>query len=80
MMSTSETSLNVYRTAQRYNPEDSHLDARRRQNLISYELLTLMAGKVVSGSEVDFSHTYLKQRNKISLQTTKNTRENARHL
>jgi hypothetical protein len=34
---TSETSVNFYQTTQRYNPEDSHLHTRRRENLKSYE-------------------------------------------
>jgi hypothetical protein len=33
--SISETSLNFYQTTRRNNPEDSHLHARRRENLIS---------------------------------------------
>jgi hypothetical protein len=32
---TSETSLNFYQTTRRYNPEDSHLHTRRRENLKS---------------------------------------------
>jgi hypothetical protein len=31
--STSETSVNFYQTTRRYNPEDSHLHNRRRENL-----------------------------------------------
>jgi hypothetical protein len=34
--STSETSVNFYQTTRRYNPEDSHLHTRRRENLKSY--------------------------------------------
>jgi hypothetical protein len=34
--STSETLVNFYETTQRYNPEDSHLHTRRRENLKSY--------------------------------------------
>lgn len=34
------------------------------------DLLTFRMDNVVNGSEVDLSHTYLKQRNKISLQRT----------
>jgi hypothetical protein len=34
--STSETSVNFYQTARRYNPEASHLHTRRRENLKSY--------------------------------------------
>jgi hypothetical protein len=34
--STSETSVNFYHTTRRYNPEDSHLYTRRRENLNSY--------------------------------------------
>jgi hypothetical protein len=33
---TSETSVNVYQTTRRYNPEDRHLHTRRRENLKSY--------------------------------------------
>jgi hypothetical protein len=33
--STSETSVNFYRTTRHYNPEDSHLHTRRRENLKS---------------------------------------------
>jgi hypothetical protein len=33
--SASETSVNVYQTTRRYNPEDSHLHTRRRENLKS---------------------------------------------
>jgi hypothetical protein len=33
---TSETSVNVYQTTRRYNPEDSHLRTHRRENLKSY--------------------------------------------
>jgi hypothetical protein len=34
--SSSETSVNFYRTTRCYNPEDSHIHARRRENLKSY--------------------------------------------
>jgi hypothetical protein len=33
---TSETLENFYQTTHRYNPEDSHLHTRRRENLKSY--------------------------------------------
>jgi hypothetical protein len=33
---TSETSVNFYQTTRCYNPEDSHLHTRRRENLKSY--------------------------------------------
>jgi hypothetical protein len=33
---TSETLVNFYQTARRYNPEDSHLRTHRRENLKSY--------------------------------------------
>jgi hypothetical protein len=33
--STSETSANFYQTTRHYNPEDSHLHTRRRENLKS---------------------------------------------
>jgi hypothetical protein len=35
---TSETSVNFYQTTRRYNPENSHLHTRRRENLKSYFL------------------------------------------
>jgi hypothetical protein len=35
-VSTPETSVNFYQPAWRYNPEDSHLHIRRRENLKSY--------------------------------------------
>jgi hypothetical protein len=34
--STSETSLNFYQTTWHNNPEDSHLQTRRRENLKSH--------------------------------------------
>jgi hypothetical protein len=34
--STSEKLANFYQTTRRYNPEDSHLHTRRRENLRSY--------------------------------------------
>jgi 16S rRNA C1402 (ribose-2'-O) methylase RsmI len=33
---TSETLVNFYQTRRRYNPEDSHLHTRRRENLKPY--------------------------------------------
>jgi hypothetical protein len=33
---TSETLVNVYQTTQRFNPQDSQLPSRRRENLKSY--------------------------------------------
>jgi hypothetical protein len=33
---TSETMVNFYQTTRRYNPEDSHLQTHRRENLKSY--------------------------------------------
>jgi hypothetical protein len=38
--STSETSKNFYQTTRRYNPEDSHLYARRRENLKSFFIVS----------------------------------------
>jgi hypothetical protein len=35
-VSTSKTSVNLYQTTRRNNPEDSHLYIRRRENLKSY--------------------------------------------
>jgi hypothetical protein len=37
--STSETLVNFYQTTRRYNPEDSHLHARHRENLKSHQVL-----------------------------------------
>jgi hypothetical protein len=37
--STSETSVNFYQTTRRYNPKDSHLRSRRRENLKSHKLI-----------------------------------------
>jgi hypothetical protein len=34
--STSGTSVNFYQSTRHYNPEDSHLHTRRRENLNSY--------------------------------------------
>jgi hypothetical protein len=34
--STYETSVNVYQSRRRYNPEDSQLHSRRRENLKFY--------------------------------------------
>jgi hypothetical protein len=34
--STPETLVNFYQTTRRYNPEDSHLHTRSRENLKSY--------------------------------------------
>jgi hypothetical protein len=34
--STSETSVNFYQTTRRFNPEDSYLHTRRRENLKSH--------------------------------------------
>jgi hypothetical protein len=33
---TSETFINFYQTAQRYNPEDSHLHSHCHENLKTY--------------------------------------------
>jgi hypothetical protein len=35
---TSETSVNFYQTTRRYNPEDSNLRTRRRENPKSYRI------------------------------------------
>jgi hypothetical protein len=36
---TSETSVNFYQTTRRYNPEESDLHTRRRENLKSHQML-----------------------------------------
>jgi hypothetical protein len=38
---TSETSVNLYQTTRRNNPEDSQFHTRRRENLKSYLLFML---------------------------------------
>jgi hypothetical protein len=38
---TFETSVNFYQTTRRYNPEDSCLHTRRRQNLKSYKIIII---------------------------------------
>jgi hypothetical protein len=47
---TSETLVNFYQTARRYNPEDSHLRSRRRENLKSY----LIYGMSVESQQITF--------------------------
>jgi hypothetical protein len=39
--STSETLVNFYQTTRRYNPENSHLRPRRRENLKSYLMIPI---------------------------------------
>jgi hypothetical protein len=36
--STCETPVNLYQTTRRYNPDDSHLHTRRRENLKYYNV------------------------------------------
>jgi hypothetical protein len=55
--STSETSVNFYQTAWRYNPEDSLLYSRRRENLKScsyIRVLTFLSFFVVGFSLPSF--------------------------
>jgi hypothetical protein len=40
--STFETPINFYQTTRRYNPEDSHLHTRRRENLRYYLTLFIL--------------------------------------
>jgi hypothetical protein len=56
--SNSETSLNFYQTTRHYNPEDSHLHIRRRENLKSYKFKIVLE----RSAEVD----YLYQRAELS--------------
>jgi hypothetical protein len=42
---TSETLVNFFQTTRRYNPEDSHLHTRRRENLKSYHNISLYASR-----------------------------------
>jgi hypothetical protein len=47
--STSETSVNFYKSTWRNNPEDSHLNTRRRENLKSHSsVITLNLGSGTS--------------------------------
>jgi hypothetical protein len=39
--SVSETSVNFYQTTRRFIPEDSHLHARRRENLKTHVLTSV---------------------------------------
>jgi hypothetical protein len=39
-VSTSETLVNIYQTARRYNSEDSHLHTHRRENLKFYTYMS----------------------------------------
>jgi hypothetical protein len=41
-MITSETSVNFYQTTQRNIPEGSHLCTRRRENLKSHQMVTVI--------------------------------------
>jgi hypothetical protein len=40
MMSSSETSVNIYQITRCYIPKDSHIHARRRENLKSHKMET----------------------------------------
>jgi hypothetical protein len=46
---TSENSVNFYQNARRYNPEESHLHTRRRENLKSYYILFSCSLIILSG-------------------------------
>jgi hypothetical protein len=46
--STSETSVNFYQIARRYNPEESHLHTPLRENLKSYTVIKLPAGNFLT--------------------------------
>jgi hypothetical protein len=62
--STSETSVNFYQTTLRYNPEDSHLHTRRRENLKSYNVYFVLyqvfhiLAQVVSDFQIFFSSSW----------------------
>jgi hypothetical protein len=43
---TSETLVNFYQTARRYNPEDSHLCTHRRENLKSYLIIVVVVNVI----------------------------------
>jgi hypothetical protein len=38
-VTTSETSVNIYQSTRRYNPEGSHLCKHRRENLGTYKVI-----------------------------------------
>jgi hypothetical protein len=49
--------MNVYQTARRYNPEDSHLHTHRRENLKSYLEVNIFAAccsPLVASEQVTF--------------------------
>jgi hypothetical protein len=54
---TSETSVNLQQSTQRYNPEDSHLHAVRRENLKSDENKFPIVVKSVITNPVIWSNT-----------------------
>jgi hypothetical protein len=56
-VSTSETSVNIYQTAGRNIPEDSHLHTRRRENLKSHQVVLLRTRQAVK--------TYKGRRSKV---------------
>jgi hypothetical protein len=55
--STSETSVNFYKTTLRNNPEDSHLHTRRRENLKSHciESRLVIFNNIRNNDAIDFS-------------------------
>jgi hypothetical protein len=56
--STSETSVNFYQTTRRCNPEDNHLQTRRRKNLKSYlKLGSLAKEKIYLLAAAKIPHT-----------------------
>jgi hypothetical protein len=48
----SETSVNFYQTTRRNNPEDSHLHARRRENLKSQTAILIVVFITLGSQEL----------------------------
>jgi hypothetical protein len=48
-VSTSETPVSLYQTTQRNTPEDNHLHARHRENLISHNWIYVVLQIIFSG-------------------------------
>jgi hypothetical protein len=59
--STSETSVNLYQTTRRNNPEDSHLHTHRRENLKSHLdefSLLILTTRLMALSYTDIGRTH----------------------
>jgi hypothetical protein len=59
--STSETSINFYRTAQCNIPEDRHLHIRRSENLKSHEIYYIYADTSKIHKQIELAGTILQR-------------------